>query len=199
MTGSPLAAFHRSNLLTYASLVSAIAAMAAAARGTAWAAGALVALSVIADTFDGRFARLFDRTAMERSFGMQLDSLSDAIAFGVTPCVCMALLATGLDGWAALGWWVAVAIFAGCAITRLAFYNVTNDTAEGFVGMPAPVAALVWSSALLLNPGPLASAFVLLVTAVAMVAPLPFPRPSGAGLAAFVAWPLVVLGMHFVS
>jgi CDP-diacylglycerol--serine O-phosphatidyltransferase len=196
MKASPLAAFHRANTLTYVSLLSAIGAIAAAVHASAPAAGALIAASVVADTFDGRFARSFPRTAEERSFGVQLDSLADAIAFGAAPCVCMALLAPRPDGWE-LGSWIAAAAFAACAITRLAFYNVTqHESSKGFVGLPVPVAALVWSSLLLLNPGIVISTIVLLAASVAMVAPLQVPRPTGLRLAAFVAWPLTVLTAH---
>ena len=83
---SPLGAFHRANALTYVSLMTSIGAIAEAFHGSASAAGALIAAAVIADTFDGRFARLFQRSNGERALGVQLDSLSDAIAFGIAPC-----------------------------------------------------------------------------------------------------------------
>ena len=193
---SPLNAFHRANALTYASLLSAIGAIASAYAGNSAAAGALLGLAVLADTFDGWFARLFRRTAEEQTFGAELDSLSDAIAFGAAPCICMALIAPRLDGWQAMAWWMAFAIFASCAITRLAFYNVTQERTTGFVGLPAPVAALVWATALLIDPGAAVSVLVLIGAAVAMVAPLPLPRPVGLGLAAFAAWPVIVIAAH---
>ncbi|HJR57955.1 MAG TPA: CDP-alcohol phosphatidyltransferase family protein [Vicinamibacterales bacterium] len=196
MSGSPLAAFHRANALTYASLVSAIGAISAAFHGSAAVAGALIAVSVMADTFDGKFARLFHRTSEERAFGVQLDSLSDAIAFGAAPCVCMMLLAPPGAGSIRFAWWTAFAAFAACAITRLAFYNVTQAESRGFVGLPAPVAALVWSSVLLLDPGATTSAGVLLGAAAAMVLPVPIPRPAGISLALFTAWPLLVIVAH---
>lgn len=196
MTGSPLAAFHRANILTYVSLLSAIGAIAAAVHANGAAAGALIAASVVADTFDGKFARRFPRTSEERAVGVQLDSLSDAIAFGAAPCVCTAVLAPQAFGWTALGWWTACAAFAACAITRLAFYNVTQERLQGFVGLPAPVAALIWSSVLLFDPGAITSSVVLLGAAAAMVLPLPVPRPMGLGLAVFVAWPLTVIAAH---
>ena len=64
IAASPLAAFHRANALTYVSLLASIAAIAAAFRGGASHAGALIAVAVIADTFDGRFARMFARSAL---------------------------------------------------------------------------------------------------------------------------------------
>ena len=196
MKPSPLSAFHYANALTYLSLLSAVGAIAAAFRGSAGAAGALIGISVIADTFDGRFARMFTRTNGEREFGVQLDSLSDSIAFGVAPCVCMTVLAPRTDGWLALAWWGAFAAFASCAITRLAFYNVMHERSTGFVGLPVPIAALVWSSLLLVHPSPLTSVLVLVATAAAMILPLPVPRPRGVALALFVIWPAIVVAAH---
>lgn len=194
---NPLAAFHPSNALTYVSLVSAIAAIAGAAQGSVAEAGALIALSVVADTFDGRFARLFTRTDNQRALGVQLDSLSDAIAFGAAPCVCMTLLASA-TGWLAVLSWSVVAIFAACAISRLAFFNVAHDNVSGFVGLPVPVAALIWSSLLLFDLAPITSVVALFATAFAMILPVSFPRPFGAGLALFVLWPITVISVHLL-
>lgn len=196
MTASPLGAFHLANALTYVSLLSAFIALASAFRGNAGAAGAFMALSVIADTFDGRFARLFQRTDEERALGVQLDSLSDAIAFGAAPCVCLALLSPGAGAGVELAWWTASFVYGAAAITRLAFYNLTQDTTSGFIGLPVPVAALVASSVLLLHPGPVVSAAAMLAAAAAMVLPLRIPRPAGYGLMAFVLWPVTLIALH---
>lgn len=197
---SPIACFHPSNLLTYGSLLAGMAAIALASHGSLAGAGALVALSVVADTFDGAFARLFERDVMQGAFGAQLDSLSDAAAFGIVPVVCLAAAAppavpAGLE----TIWWLAAFLYAACAITRLGFYNLSEPSVDGFVGMPAPVAALIWSSALLLQPGWGGSVMLFVGTGVAMVAPLRFPRPSGLGLVVFAIWPLGVGVAHAVA
>ena len=192
---SPLRAFHASNVLTYTSLVAGIGAIAVAARGNRSGAGALIAMSVVADTFDGRFAGLFRRTAVQREVGVQLDSLSDAIAFGIAPAVCMGALRIDWRSSDAIFWLSAFAC-AACAITRLAFYNVTHEQTEGFIGLPVPVAALVLATALVFDPGLAASVALFSTTAAAMVLPLPIPRPRGIGLAAFTCWPLVLIAGH---
>ncbi len=197
---SPLRAFHPANTLTYGSLLAGIAAIACAANGFDAAAGACIALSVAADTFDGRFARLFDRSSEELAVGVQLDSLSDAIAFGIAPAVCAALLSANGNAWTVtmqVAWWGSIAAYAACAITRLAFYNVTCGSRSGFIGLPVPVAALLWATVMLFAPGPGASIAVFATSAAAMVLPLPLPRPTGLGLAAFACWPLVVIALSF--
>ena len=196
ITASPLAAFHRANALTYVSLMSAVGAIAAALAASAPVSGALMAAAVIADTFDGRFARMFVRNGEEQAIGAQLDSLSDAIAFGIAPPVCMALLLSEGPVWTELAWWIASFTFAGCAITRLAFYHLSREGTDGFIGLPVPVAALIWSSVLLLDPGRVVAAFVMLATAATMVAPVRIPRPAGYGLGVFALWPLSVIVLH---
>jgi CDP-diacylglycerol--serine O-phosphatidyltransferase len=199
---SPLRAFHASNLLTYASLVAGVAAIAFAAHGDRSAAGTLIAMSVLADTFDGRFARLFRRNDAQRRVGVELDSLSDAIAFGIAPAVCIGwwrLASAGPETAAFVGiFWFSVFAYAACAITRLACYNVTHEQAEGFVGLPVPVAALILATSLVFDPGIDMSVALFVTTAAAMVAPLPIPRPRGIGLAAFTCWPLVLIAGHIV-
>ena len=198
MAGSPAGAFHRANAVTYLSLLAGVLAIAAALAERSGAAGALIALAVIADTFDGRFARLFMRSPDERAVGVQLDSLSDAIAFGITPCICLAAAAPRSSDWVAVGWWITCFAFAACAITRLAFYNVTHESARGFIGLPVPVAALIASTVLLLAPFAGVGALALLACSAAMVLPLRIPRPTGYGVATFVLWPvaLVLLGVR---
>lgn len=196
---SPIRALHASNLLTYASLVAGVGAIAVAARGNPSGASALIALSVVADTFDGRFAGLFRRTPMQREIGVQLDSLSDAVAFGIAPAVCMGALHVDWWGQALAGiFWFSVFVYAACAITRLAFYNVAHEQTEGFIGVPVPVAALILATSLAFSPGIATSVTLFITTAAAMVLPLPIPRPRGISLAAFTCWPLVLIAGHLV-
>jgi CDP-diacylglycerol--serine O-phosphatidyltransferase len=195
---SPAGAFHRANGLTYLSLFAGIMAIATSLAGRSALAGALIAAAVIADTFDGRFARLFVRSPAERTIGVELDSLSDAIAFGIAPCICLARIAPTGPLWMEFAWWLGTFVFAACAITRLAFYNVTHE-APGFIGLPVPVSALIASSLLLVTPSPAIVATALPLTAAAMVMPFAVPRPSGYGLAAFVLWPVTLMVLHLMA
>ena len=94
--------------MTYTSLALGVAALAAALQGSAHGVGALLAAAALADTFDGRFARQFRRSAEDAAMGGELDSLSDAIVFGVVPVAAMSILL----GAASNGlWWILAAIF----------------------------------------------------------------------------------------
>jgi len=202
---SPADAFDRRNLLTYLSLLFGVGALVAAAGGRASLAGFAIAVAVVADTFDGRFARRFGSDPRRSALGVQLDSLSDAIAFGLAPPLCSALLLNEGMNPIGMALWAVAFVHAACAVTRLASFNVDAMPGNavppsiphgGFVGIPVPLAALLWSTALLVRPSAAVTAGLLLVTAAAMVLPLRVPRPAGAGLVLFTCWPLAVAAGH---
>jgi len=193
----PAGSIHVSNLLTYLALLAGCgaAALATSAHHRA-AAGAFMAVAVIADTFDGRFARLFDRTRFQSAFGVQLDSLADAVTSGFVPVIVLASDSTPATRGAAFAWWGCAFLYSFAAITRLGYYNLTHGDGPWFVGLPAPFCALVVSTSLLWSPHPLAAAVILVCCAVAMIAPVRLPRPRAAGLAAFVGWAILLVLLH---
>jgi CDP-diacylglycerol--serine O-phosphatidyltransferase len=195
---SPLASIHPSNLLTYVSLSSGLCALVAALNGSPHGAGGCIAVAALADTFDGRFARRFHRSREQEAIGLQLDSLVDAVSFGFVPVATMSILLFLSAHAVSVGWWIAGAFYTGCALTRLAFYNVVNaDTdTNAFIGLPTPVAALIWSTILLMPLEGRVAALTAVVTAAAMVAPLRIARPTRARLLAFASWPVVLVVLH---
>jgi CDP-diacylglycerol--serine O-phosphatidyltransferase len=91
---------------------------------------------------DGRIARALKG---QSRFGAELDSLSDVIAFGVSPALVIHLWSLG--NWPRFGWMFALA-YAVCAALRLARFNAQIDVEEqphksaGFLtGVPAPAGA----------------------------------------------------------
>jgi CDP-diacylglycerol--serine O-phosphatidyltransferase len=100
-------------------------------------AAPLLGGAVVLDMLDGRIARL---TGTQSDFGAELDSLADAVSFGVAP----ALLAYGwaLHALPRTGWTVAF-LFLVCGVLRLARFNVQKHVVDSrfFVGLPIPAAA----------------------------------------------------------
>lgn len=94
----------------------------------------LIVLAGFFDLMDGMMARLTDANS---PFGVQLDSLSDVVSFGVAPSFLV--YAYALDHSGPLGMIVA-ALPALCGSVRLARYNVNKDNGdkEGFEGLPIP-------------------------------------------------------------
>ena len=106
------------------------------------AAMALIAAAAILDGLDGRVARILDA---QSRMGEQIDSLADAVNFGVAPAIV--LYVTMLSN-SPIGW-VVVLLYAVCVVLRLARYNALQDDGtqppyahEFFVGMPAPAGAV---------------------------------------------------------
>ena len=94
------------------------------------------------DGIDGRIARLLKA---QSRFGAELDSLADAISFGVAPALILFLWS--LQDLPRLGWFASLA-FAICCALRLARFNARIDMAEqphksaGYLtGVPAPLGA----------------------------------------------------------
>ena len=101
-----------------------------------------VIVAAVLDGMDGRIARALKA---QTRFGAELDSLSDAIAFGVSPAIIVYLWS--LQGLMPYGWIFALAL-AVCAALRLARFNANIDAEEqphksaGFLtGVPAPAGA----------------------------------------------------------
>lgn len=103
-------------------------------------AGVLIFGGMLFDALDGSAARM---TGKESQFGAELDSLCDAITFGVAPAVIVWRIGDNQALPLKLSWAIGV-LFALCVLIRLARYNVETregDTHENFDGLPSPAAA----------------------------------------------------------
>ena len=120
-------------------------------------AAQLIFLAMLFDALDGSAARLTNQTS---DFGAQLDSLCDAISFGVAPAFIMlqlvhpdhhlmdTIMAAPFNYHPRILWAIAV-LFMVCAILRLARFNVESDEDDShnfFSGLPSPAAAGVVAS-----------------------------------------------------
>jgi CDP-diacylglycerol--serine O-phosphatidyltransferase len=133
------------NTLTLCGMFCGFYAILASYKGHyvygAWA----ILIAFIFDGVDGWVARLTNTTT---KFGIELDSLSDLVAFGVAPAVL--IYSWGLTPFGRIGWGAAF-LFVICGALRLARYNVQMGSAESksFTGMPIPAAATVVASLVL--------------------------------------------------
>jgi CDP-diacylglycerol--serine O-phosphatidyltransferase len=130
------------NAITSAALCSGLTGIRFAIGGDFHAAVLAVLLAGLLDGIDGRVARLMKA---QSRFGAELDSLSDAIAFGVAPALILYLWS--LSAVPRFGWFAALALAVCCAL-RLARFNASIDLpgqphkSAGFMtGVPAPVGA----------------------------------------------------------
>jgi CDP-diacylglycerol--serine O-phosphatidyltransferase len=132
------------NLITTASLFGGFLAIVFAIEGKFLPAAWAIFVSLILDGLDGRIARMTQSTT---SFGVQYDSLSDLVAFGVAPALLVYLW--GLKPYGRFGW-VAAFLFVTCGALRLARFNVQSGTMDPryFNGLPIPAAAMVVATAI---------------------------------------------------
>ncbi len=133
------------NLFTSASLFSGFYAIIASIQGRYEAAAIAIIISAVLDSLDGRVARL---TGTASHFGVEYDSLSDLVAFGVAPAILAFLWA--LEPFKRLGW-LAACLYVICGALRLARFNVEKNSSDStfFKGLPIPAAAICISSMVL--------------------------------------------------
>lgn len=130
------------NAITVLALCSGLTGVRFAIDADWEKAVASIAVAAILDGLDGRVARLLKGASR---FGAELDSLSDAIAFGVSPAIILYLWS--LQYVPKYGWVIALTQAVCCAL-RLARFNANLDSDEQprkmagyFTGVPAPAGA----------------------------------------------------------
>lgn len=135
--------------LTYLSCASAVFGIISACHGNTTLAVICVLFSGFCDLFDGIVARTKkDRTKDQKNFGIQIDSLSDVIAFGVLPATIFYV--NGVNTVVGI---VILVCYVLCGLIRLAFFNVLETNrqanpeesacAKEFRGMPITFSAII--------------------------------------------------------
>lgn len=136
--------------LTLANLFFGVFAIVTASRGDYTRAGWYVVMGGIMDAFDGRVARA---TNTGGRFGEELDSLVDAVTFGLAPALIMYFAVLNREGWD----WFWCFIFAACAVLRLARFNVeqAGSAKTYFQGLPSPAAGITLATYYWFSQSPL--------------------------------------------
>ncbi len=150
------------------------------------------------DMFDGAVAATKQRTPAEKRFGIQIDSLSDLISFGVLPgvfvyCIMERLAVAGIIS----------AIYILCALIRLAYFNVleeerqkeTDESRMEYLGIPVTAVALLLPAITILSFDGIINATwlfpaLLVLLAIGFVAPLSVKKPHAIGKTV-----LVIIGL----
>ncbi len=200
-------------LLTYGSLVSAMLGILISLNGTGHPYIGIFFLMVsgLCDAFDGKVARMKqNRTQRECKFGIQIDSLSDLVAFGVLPaCIGNAMLRVYptvhenhrhnmffITDWPNVSIFYAIMImYVLAALIRLAYFNVDEEerqqneggVREFYLGLPVTSASLILpflvSFQFIVNWDVTPLYFVsLLVLALAFLSPIHIKKPGTKGI-----------------
>ncbi|ACZ18511.1 CDP-diacylglycerol--serine O-phosphatidyltransferase [Thermanaerovibrio acidaminovorans] len=124
------------NMITSGSVLCGFLALALCYYDRFLPAAWLVGVAVIFDYMDGRVARMLGGSS---DFGVELDSLADALSFGAVPAFMTYSAYVGLEG--GLIGALSGAFFTLCGVLRLARFNVTHVVGP-FQGLPIPAAGL---------------------------------------------------------
>jgi CDP-diacylglycerol--serine O-phosphatidyltransferase len=126
------------NMITLLALCAGLTSIRYGFNGQWERAVIAIVIAAMLDGVDGRIARLLKGTS---KFGAELDSLADAINFGVAPAIVMFLWA--MQGAGGIGWAVCL-LHVTCAVLRLARFNtmvgqgLPHWAHNYFTGVPSP-------------------------------------------------------------
>jgi CDP-diacylglycerol--serine O-phosphatidyltransferase len=162
---------------TLGNLFFGIYSMVAASRGDFLWAGWFIVFAGTLDVLDGSVAR-FTRTGSR--FGAELDSLVDAISFGVAPGFIMYRLFFADTQWS----WIVSFVYVTAIVVRLARFNVEQggEAKRHFNGLPSPAAGMTLAAYYPWSQTPFFDAYF---------SDLPWPNIMGVGM--------VLVGVLLVS
>ena len=132
------------SLFTLGNLACGFFSIIAASKGNFAQAGWLILFAMVFDMFDGRMARML---GTESNFGVEMDSLADAVSFCTAPAMLMYFFVLHEQP----VWGAPIACVYACfGVLRLAKFNSMALAGEGskkyFSGLPTPAAAAILAS-----------------------------------------------------
>lgn len=212
--------------LTYVSLLSATLGIIVTLNGGGHPYYGIFFLLIcgLCDTFDGKVARTKkDRTAAEKKYGIQIDSLSDLVAFGVLPvCIGSALMRVSpsirdtislhsdgaTEAFKTVLLIVVMLIYILAAMMRLAFFNVNEEERQEsevtprkyYAGLPVTSSVLIFPTVMLLQfvtTADITQVYfaVMLVTALMFVLNIKIPKPGMRGILCFIGMGAIEFGV----
>ena len=194
-------------ILTYIGMFSGFMGIVSAWEGNLKMALLCLICAGICDMFDGKIASTMERTKQEKRFGIQIDSLSDIICFGVLP----ALIVLGANKESLL-YILISGTYLLCALIRLAWFNVNEeerqDSEDGsrkeYLGLPVTTSAL--GIPLFMGIGNLFSLpldkvypWVLLGMGIAFLTPFRLKKPHLVGKLILIALGAVCLALVLIG
>lgn len=172
-------------ILTYFGMLSGFGGITFVLAGRLREALLCLAIAGICDLFDGKIASTMKRSPQEKRFGVQIDSLSDLVSFGILPALIVYSAGGGKLRF------LPSAVYVLCALIRLAWFNVDEEERQDretgrrkvYLGLPVTCAAAIFP--LLIGFG---TAFhwplnhilpiVLIITSAAFLTPFRLKKPS---------------------
>ena len=181
-------------ILTYCGMLFAFGGILQVIKGDYWNAVISLMLAGICDMFDWAVASTKDRDEKEKKFGIQIDSLSDLISFGVLPGIFVYMI----SGQSALVGIIS-GLFVLCALIRLAYFNVleeerqkeTTECRKSYLGIPVTNIAILLPACYLLFDHRIMKSVIcfpvlLSILGIGFLLPVKIRKPGVIGKAAIV-------------
>ena len=176
-------------VLTYIGMLSAVSGIFMVMNQNYIMAVILLMAAGLCDMFDGAVASTKKRSVSEKRFGIQIDSLSDLISFGVLPAVFVYQLSGRKVHCGIIS-----ALFILAALIRLAFFNVLEEERQSidpgsksfFLGVPVTMIAIILPIVYTLFVKCLLKhtfwfTLMLVVTGIGFITPVKIKKPESLG------------------
>lgn len=207
-TKKPLGYYDYTVVLTYMGMLCSFIAIMLSINENFLDAIIFLMMAGVCDMLDGAIANTKDRTPSEKRFGIQIDSLSDLISFGVMPAIFVYMI-TGKS----IAGGVIAALFTLAALIRLAYFNVneeerqqqTDEKRTVFQGLPVTTIAVLLPVVFWLQRSgkihSLTSYMILLIICgVGFISPFEVKKPSIVGkICLIIVGLLELLGVLFLG
>lgn len=198
----PLGYYNYTVILTYAGMLCSFVGILMAIDGKFWHSLVLLMAAGFCDMFDGAVASTKKRDANEKKFGIQIDSFSDLISFGLLPAIFVYII-SGKSLVSA----VIAALFTLAALIRLAYYNVceearqseTTECRHTFNGVPVTTITVLLPIVYILHEFRVFSGYIpyfalLILCGIGFLSPIEVRKPQKVGKIA-----LIVVGLAEIA
>ena len=209
MEQKPLGFYNYTVVLTYIGMLTGFLGISCVMSGRVETAMVCLMIAGVCDMFDGAIASTRKRTMDEKCFGIQIDSLSDLICFGVLPALMVEKINDGQEIAFAIA-----SLYVLSALIRLAYFNVdeqkrqqsSSEGREWYEGLPVTTVAvilpLVWmiTAGAEVIQGRVASTLTLMIVAVLFLTPFKLRKPKITGkvfmgLCGLIEFVVLIMGM----
>lgn len=171
-------------VLTYIGMIMGVTGLTFVMDGKFSIAVFCLMLAGVCDMFDGAVASTKQRNDSEKKFGIQIDSLSDLICFGVLP----GLFVYKFSGENPFGMIVSAGYIL-CALIRLAYFNVCEEDRQRseagsrkyYQGVPVTTIALVLPAVYLIAKEPYIFIFLAAIMGTLFLSPIRIKKPHALG------------------
>ena len=164
-------------------------------------------LAGFTDVIDGIVARSNkNRSDSAKAFGIQIDSLSDLLSFGVLPAIFVYVVGKGQRFVA-----VIAALYVLCALIRLAYFNVleedrqkeTDEAREKYLGIPVTTIAIILPAMYIFYLYKICKRMIyfpilLVIIAIGFLAPVEIKKPKKMGKICMLCIGLVEIAALFI-